>query len=147
MIVTYAPEGHEPQSWEFDPGKVRASRAEMIERRAGESWETWLMQVQQGSMRARRVLLWHLMSQTHPTLRYEDAPDFMAGELTIQHTRAELAEMRERIAAAGLPDDQASQVIMAIDLEMSKAPEGGEGEGKAPSKSSASATSGRSRKS
>lgn len=56
--------------------------------------------------------------------------------------------MRDRITAAGLPEDQVAQVLMAIDLEMSDAPEGGtDSEGKALSKSGASATSSRSPKS
>lgn len=147
MFVTYTPEDQsdQAQSWEFDPRKIRASRAEMIEKRAGENWETWLMQVQQGNMRARRVLLWHLLSMPHPGMRYEDTPDFYAGELEIQHTKAELADMRARITSAGLPEDQVAQILMAIDLEMAEAPEGDGG--KAPSKNGASATSGRSPKS
>jgi hypothetical protein len=147
MFVTYNPEdgSTEPLTWEFDPRKIRASRAEMIEKRAGENWETWLMGVQQGNMHARRVLLWHLLSMPHPGMRYEDTPDFYAGELEIQHTKTELGQMRDRIVAAGLPEDQAAQVLMAIDLEMAEAPEGDSG--KAPSKSAASNTSGRSPKS
>ena len=144
MIVTYHPEGGAPESWEFDPRKVRASRAEMIEKRAGESWESWLMQVQQGSMRARRVLLWHLMSMPHTTMRFEDTPDFYAGEVEVKHTAAELAEMRARVTSAGLPEDQLAQVLAVIDMEMAAAPEA---EGKAPSKSGDSSTSSSSRKS
>jgi hypothetical protein len=150
MFVTYKPEdgSAEAQTWEFDSRKVRASRAEMIEKRAGENWEAWLMGVQQGNMRARRVLLWHLMSMPHPTMKFEDTPDFYAGELEVQHTKAELTAMRDRITSAGLPEDQVAQVLMAIDLEIAGAPEGGsEREGKALSKSGASATSSRSPKS
>lgn len=149
MLVTYRPEESdtEPQTWEFDARKVRASRAEMIERRAGENWETWLMGVQQGSMRARRVLLWHLLSMPHPGMRFEDTPDFYAGELEVQHTKAELSQMRERITKAGLPEDQAAQVLMAIDLEMAEAPEGVDDGGKAPSKNGDSTTRSPSQKS
>ncbi|MGI5293273.1 hypothetical protein ACQEVF_59550 [Nonomuraea polychroma] len=149
MIVTYRPEdGNEPQTWEFDPRKIRASRAEMIEKRAGENWETWLMQVQQGNMRARRVLLWHLMSIPHPGMRYEDTPDFYAGELEVQHTAAELGEMKDRILKAGLPEDQVAQVLMVIDMEMAQAPDADKTiTGKVLSKSGASATRSRSARS
>jgi hypothetical protein len=143
MIITYRPEDGTELAWEFDPTRVRASRAEMIEKRAGESWEAWLMGVQQGNMRARRVLLWHLMSMPHPGMRYEDTPDFYAGELEVKHTRAELAEMRDRVVKAGLPDEQVAQVLAVIDMEMAAAP-GAEAEGKAPSPNGASTTSGRS---
>lgn len=164
MFVTYRPEGSDaPQTWEWEPRKVRASRAEMIEKRAGENWEAWLMGVQQGNMRARRVLLWHLMSMPHPTMKFEDTPDFYAGELEIQHSAAELVEMRERIVKAGMADDaQAAQILMAIDLELEETREretarrldaidpewvAPEPEGKAPLRSAASNTRSRSPKS
>ena len=143
MRVTYAPEGGAEQVWDFDPKRVRASEAEAIERRAGESWDAWLLNVQSGQMRARRVLLWHLMRRDHPTLRYEDTPDFFAGEVVVEHTRAELEEIRERAVRAKLPPDQREQVLSALDMAIDEAREregGGEGEGKASSKRSASAT-------
>jgi len=143
MRVTYAPEGGAEQVWDFDPKRVRASEAEAIERRAGESWDAWLLNVQSGQMRARRVLLWHLLRRDHPTLRYEDTPDFFAGEVVVEHTRAELEEIRERVVRAKLPADQREQVLSALDMAIDEAREregGGEGEGKASSKRSASAT-------
>jgi hypothetical protein len=121
MYVTYAPEGEEAQRWEFDPRKVRASRAEMIERRAGQNWDVWLQSVQSGNMKARRVLLWHLMSMPHPTMRFEDTPDFLAGEVEISHSVAELVEMRERTVKAGLPEEQIAPALAAIDFELEEA--------------------------
>ncbi|MGW4476809.1 hypothetical protein ACWENQ_44760 [Nonomuraea sp. NPDC004354] len=162
MFVTYKPEdgSTEAQTWVFDPSRVRASRAEMIEKRAGENWDMWLQSVQQGNMRARRVLLWHLMSLPHPGMRYEDTPDFFAGELEVQHSAAELAEMRERVAKTKLPDDQAAQILAVLDAELEAARERetqtrldlidrqlAEAEGKAPSKSGDAGTRSPSRKS
>jgi len=142
MYVTYRPEGGEERRWVFEPGKVRASRAEMIEKRAGENWDSWLASVQMGSMKARRVLLWHLLSLDHPTLRFEDV-DFLADELVVEHSAAELAEIRARVYAAKLPDDQREQVLAVLDAEIEAAREreGRDGgEGKASSKRSGSAT-------
>ena len=143
MFVTYSPEdGAEPQRWTFDPKRVRAGRAEMIERRAGVNWDAWLIAVQSGSMRARRVLLWHLMTTDHPTMRSEDVPDFLAGEVLVEHSAAELVEIRARVATATLPVDQRETVLAALDGDISAAiaREGQEPEGKARSKSAESDT-------
>lgn len=141
MIVIYQPENGDEQRWEFDPRKVPASKAEMIERRAGESWEAWLGAVQSGSIRARRVLLWHLLTIRHYGLRWEDVPDFMAGELVVQNTLDELTAMRNRAAKAKLPADQRAQVMTALDLAITEATERDpEPEGKALSQTYANDT-------
>jgi hypothetical protein len=119
--VTYKPEDGDQQEWTFDPLRIRASQAELIERRFGENWEAWTGGVQAGNMKARRVLLWHLLSREHPTLRYEDVPDFYAGELLVQHSVAELAEIRARVEKSSLPDDKREIVLAAFDREMTEA--------------------------
>lgn len=162
MFVTYAPEGGDEQRWDFDPGKVRASKAEMIEKRFGDSWDKWLAAVQQGGMKARRVLLWHLLTVDHPTLRAEDVPDFYAGEVTVEHNVAELRDIRERVLKANIAEDEKEQVIVALDVQISdaiaaeeKAAEAAglpvaedgdevDGAGKAPSSSGAGSTRSRS---
>lgn len=137
MLVTYTPESGDAQRWEFDPKRVRASEAEAIEKRAGENWDSWLFAVQAGSMRARRVLLWHLLRREHPSLRWEDTPDFYAGELLVEHTVAELTEIRDRVEAARLSADQREQALTALDVAITEAMarQAEEPEGKAPSKS------------
>ncbi|MFD8531533.1 hypothetical protein ACFV0L_29345 [Streptosporangium canum] len=146
MFVTYRPEDGAEQRWTFDPKRVRAAKAEMIEKRAGENWDAWLVALQSGSMRARRVLLWHLLTVDHLTLRWEDVPDFFAGELLVEHSVEELAEIRTRISKASMSDGQREQVLIAIDSEISAAMdrEGvAEPLGKVPSQSSESATASR----
>src|SRR5574342_389387 len=100
MYVTYQPEGSEPQRWEFRPGRLRESRAEMLERRyaklIGEKsvpFEQFRMAILQDQASARRVLLWHLLNLVHPTLRIEDV-DPIRDELTIEASRSELEELR-----------------------------------------------------
>ncbi|GGS87673.1 hypothetical protein GCM10010156_52740 [Planobispora rosea] len=143
MFVTYRPEDGAEQKWIFDPRRVRASQAEAIEKRAGEPWDAWLVAVQAGNMRARRVLLWHLLRLDHPALKFEDVPDFYAGELVVEHSVAELTEIRGRVTKAPLPAAQREQVLAAIDTALGEAREREqttEPEGKALSPSGANAT-------
>lgn len=133
MFVTYSPENGDPQIWEFDPRKVRASQAELVEKRYAKQWDMFLSDLMQGSMGARRVLLWHLIRLTHHTLRFEDTPDFYAGELVVEFSREELLDMRSAVEAnKGLDEDSRKVMLAAIDDEIEKAPTGVD-EGKAPS--------------
>jgi hypothetical protein len=145
LFVTYHPDGaSEPQRWEFRPGRVRETRAEMIERRyaklIGEKsapFEQFRMAVLQESASARRVLLWHLRNLDHPALRIEDV-DPLRDELRIEASRSELEELRETLADAPMDDAQREMMLLAIDAQIATAPED-EG-GKAPSPTSDGAT-------
>ena len=109
MFVTYSPKGQEPQHWEFIPDDVFQDDAELVEKRFGGDWDAFLEGVRDGSARARRVLLWHLMRQDHPRLRFEDVPRFRMGEIKAEFSAAELreyADKLERIDRAGLGDDE-----------------------------------------
>lgn len=134
MFVTYAPED-QPDStrWEFVPGRVRANEAEIIEKRWGGHYDQFVSAVQSGSMRARRILLWHLLRKEHHTLRFEDTPDFYADELVVEHSRAELEKLRDRLQKADLTDDEREQAMTAIDIAVTEAIEAEE-LGKARSK-------------
>jgi len=134
MHITYAPEDGDRQEWDFDPDRVRSSLAEMIERKYGETWDQFCVGVQSGNMRARRVLLWHLLRLEHPALRYEDVPDFYASEVKVQYSVAELNEFRDRLQKMHLPENQRDMAMAALDVEMTSAME--REEGKAPSATS-----------
>lgn len=121
MFVTYQPEGQEPTKWDFDPGRVRAAEAEMIEKRYGGNWDAWRNDVRSGSAKARRVLLWHLLRRQHHTLRYEDTPDFLMAEVLVEHSVAELVELRDRMMRANLPDADREQMMTAMDIEITDA--------------------------
>jgi hypothetical protein len=140
LFITFKPENNDPQMWEFDPKRVRASQAEMVEKRYGQPWDTFLRDLIKGSMLARRVLLWHLTRLTHHTLRYEDTPDFYAEELLVEFSRAELETMRaEAEKSTALSDEDRPVALAALDAEIAKAPTGVD-EGKAPSPSGSSVT-------
>ncbi|WP_329426825.1 hypothetical protein OG339_42220 [Streptosporangium sp. NBC_01495] len=143
MFVTYSPEDGTEQRWTFDPKRVRASKAEMIEKRAGEPWDAWQAAVLAGKMRARRVLLWHLLTVDHPTLRWEDVPDFYAGELLVEYSVIELADIRGRVEKAEIPADQRDQALAALAALITEATAreaATEPEGKALSPTAASGT-------
>jgi len=123
MFITYRPEGQEqPQSWQFDPGRVKASQAEMIEKRAGESFEQWIMSVRAGKVRARRVLLWHLMTRDGLAIKYEDTPDFAFEDFKVEHSVVEILRMREQFEKVKFDDpDQKDQILAAIDADLAEA--------------------------
>lgn len=124
MRIAYTPKSAadgDAQTWIFEPGRIRASEAEQIEKRYGGRWEDFLADVKGGSMRARRVLLWHLLRTAHPGLKFEDVPDFYADELVCTYSYAELAAMRDRVLKANLDQDTREQVLTALDIEMTEA--------------------------
>lgn len=120
MFVTYSPEGAEfPTSWEFDPNRVRQSAAEMIEKRYGGRWSDFIQAVQAGEAKARRVLLWHLMVRDgHPSLRYEDVPDFYMGELEVDYSVDDLGRLREQVADSAMPYNEREEMLVRLDLEI-----------------------------
>ncbi|WIM97707.1 hypothetical protein ACTOB_001255 [Actinoplanes oblitus] len=135
MFVTYSPEDGDQQRWEFNPDRVRQSKAEMIEKRYGANWDQFRAGVQSGDSRARRVLLWHLMSMEHPAMRIEDVPDFCMGELKVEHSRGELVMLRDRLAKANIPESDREQMLTALDIEITDAMASEADEGKATSNS------------
>lgn len=143
MIVTYTPEGEEPRSWEFKAHLVKAAAAELIENRAGLRFEEWAQEALVGRAKARRVLLWHLLTREHPGYRYEDTPDFAFGELTIQRDYDELIEHRSYIEKSPPADAEiASMVFAQLDSEIeARIAAGDSGKASARSKSSGAATS------
>lgn len=119
MLVTYSPEGAEPQSFKFRPREIRASEAEMIERRAGKSFEQWAQDVVNGSATARRVLLWHLLRRQHPALKWEDTPDFAWSEILVEREYKELVDLRAAIANAKILEDSEREAALdEIDEEI-----------------------------
>ena len=126
MHVIYKPERPEDgdrQEWDFQPGRVRASQAEVLERLFGGTWDEFQIGVQQGKMRARRVMLWYLLQLTHATLRFEDVPDFYSDELEVSYSVKELTALRDGILKANMPADRRDAIVTAIDNQMVEAME------------------------
>jgi hypothetical protein len=121
MKVTYTAGPDDVTVWEFDPDDVWQAQAEMVEKRYGKNWDTFLIDVRQGSARARRVLLWHLQRQVHHTLRLEDVPDFKMGAVKVEHSVDELILIRDRVAKSSLSEEDKEGLLAAFDVEISDA--------------------------
>jgi hypothetical protein len=118
--VTYNAGEGEPRVWDFDPDEVPQSQAEIIEKRYGQLWDSFLSDVRQGSARARRVLLWHLLRREHHTLRLEDTPDFKMGQVKVEHSVEELLRVRDRVAKANLDPEEKDGMLAMLDVEITE---------------------------
>lgn len=121
MEVTYKPEGapeDQHRVWDFDPTRVRQSRAEMIEKRYGNRYAEWVNGVQRGDSRARRVLLWHLLGLEHPMLKLEDVPDFMMFELEVAYSISDLQKLRQEVAESSMDDHTKEETLERLDMEI-----------------------------
>lgn len=120
MKVTYTPDGGEPQEWAWDPGDVRQSEAESIQRRFGGTWDDFATGVRSGDAKARRILLWHYLRQVHPKLRYEDTPDFRMRELRVEFDVDELLQIRDRLYKADLSAEERDAALAGVEYEISE---------------------------
>lgn len=143
MFVTYSPADGDEQRWEFLADQVLDTDAEAIEKAYVDNWDNWLVTLLRGGMRARRVLLWHLIKTAHPSLKFADLPSFRVGELAVEFDREELELVRAGIAdensSRGLDEATRESLLEHLDAELVKAPERSTG-GKARSKPSGKST-------
>jgi hypothetical protein len=120
MIVTLTTEGEPPKRWTFDPDDLRQRDAEQIEIKSGVLFEQFREQVLVGGARARRVLVWHLLRQDHPTLKLDDV-DFRMRELEVEPELGELRDWRKQLLSSKgnrLSEEQRDQMLAAIDAEL-----------------------------
>lgn len=93
--------GDAPQRWTFDPDDVTVDEAERIEAALGRgaTWGTFTAGLIDGTARARRVLLWHLLRRDHPdaNLMFSDVPVFKMGELKIEFGTAEIGLLIQQV--------------------------------------------------
>ncbi|MFD5573975.1 hypothetical protein [Streptomyces cadmiisoli] len=83
MIITYAPEGGEPQHFDAGPRCLRASEIQIIERTADARWAEIKEAMRMGEIHALRTVAWVLKKRTDPTLRFSDF-DPWEGELRVR---------------------------------------------------------------
>jgi hypothetical protein len=121
MKVEYTPGEGDVQEFSFVPDDVPQSQAEMVEKRYGKSWDDFLQDVRGGNAKARKVLLWHLLRQTHHTLRFEDTPDFKMGSVKVSFDVEELSVIRERVLKANLSEEDREAVLTALDIDLTEA--------------------------
>jgi hypothetical protein len=120
MLVKYRPEGDPSanKTWEFHPEKVRRNRAEMIEKRYGARYPVWAKEIQAGEVKARAVLLWHLMNLDVPQFRWEDVPDFAFGELEVDYGIPDLQKLRRDVDESAMDDTTTAETLNRLDLEI-----------------------------
>lgn len=124
MYVTFSPEDGDAQTWEFNPGRVRVAEQIAIEKAAGLRWDEWVTEVKLGRASARRVLLWAMLRREHPARPLADTPDFLADELVVELSPAELYESREAFVKAGGPAmEDGEAMLAALDAQIDEAVE------------------------
>ena len=103
MFITYSPDGDPPREWDIDVEDLLEEDAERIERQfrktTGEpsaSFDQFRLMLLSGGAAARRVLLWYLLRQEHPVLRYEDTPNIRRKQLKVEWSKGEYKLMLER---------------------------------------------------
>jgi hypothetical protein len=140
VLVTYKPEGGGEQRWEFDFNRVRRSEAIIIEKQygGGRTYVQFQMAAMQGSSEALTLLLWMLQRRDHPTLRFEDVPDFFLDEIELDFGAAEWRAMRDETAKSDDPQAAMALAVAEQKLAEAEAREQAAGEGKAASNSEAS---------
>lgn len=108
MFVQWDPENGEPvQEWMFESGDVSRKDAIAIEKQyGGRTYDQFLQGLQMGQIEARAVLLWHMLRQVHPNVRFDDVPDFRVRQLTVHMGVRELKELWERVKKIKLTPDQ-----------------------------------------
>lgn len=125
MKVTYKPEDapKDHQEWDFDSKRIRTSAAiRLSEAYGGSGWDEFEMGVLAGDPKARRVLLWHLMTIDHPTLKLKDVPDFYTGEVETEQSSKELLEQYERVFKL-VPEGKREQFQHVFDVQLAEARE------------------------
>lgn len=121
MIVTYSPAGRDKRVWTWNPNQVPSKVAEVIEERYGRgTWDEFNLHLMQGSMRARRVLLWHFLRSDGPVM-FEDV-DFAASELTIDLEPEELQALRDGVESApGMTEEKRQSALDMLDRQIAEA--------------------------
>lgn len=124
MLVEWDPEnGEDKQSWMFDPDDVFRKEALGIEKHYGGSYDQFQAALLIGEMNARGVLLWHMLCQVHPKLRFEDVPNFRVRQLKVRQGVRELKRLAERVQKMRLEPETREQFEMQLEVDMREAME------------------------
>jgi hypothetical protein len=90
----------------------------MIEKRYGARYPVWAKEIQAGEVKARAVLLWHLMNLDVPQFRWEDVPDFAFGELEVDYGIPDLQKLRRDVDESAMDDTTKAETLNRLDLEI-----------------------------
>lgn len=112
MQITYSPDGGDSLVFTYKARLLKASQAEILEKRTGWTLEQFDAKVKQGSTLARKALLWLFMIGKHPSLKFEDF-DFTVGDVEVQLDKSELAELLEGAEKMPLEDESLRPLYIA----------------------------------
>ncbi|MET8401385.1 hypothetical protein [Streptomyces sp900116325] len=130
MFLIHQPEGQdEPKRYRYNPRKLMSVEREDIERRTGKNFSEFTTAVLQGNSLCRRALLFTYLRREHPKTRFEDV-DFAWDELTLEYSRQEWEQMREKVLETKHGDELAA-ALTTIDAAMEDAYDDVEEAGKA----------------
>ena len=130
MYLVYKPEGSdEPKRWKYQPKKLMSAEREMLERRTGLNFTEFTQAVVKGNSQCRRALLFMYLKREHPSVKYDDV-DFAWDELTLEHSKGELIEMRQSVEDT-VPAHLRESVLAKLDDEIAEAYDDPDDEGKA----------------
>ncbi|WP_432116630.1 hypothetical protein [Streptomyces sp. S1] len=130
MFLVYKPEGQaEATRWRYNPRRLMSVEREDIERRTGRNFSEFTTDVLQGNSLCRRALLYTFLRREHPKTRFDDV-DFFWDELTLEYSRQELLEMREKVAST-LHGAERAAALEALDKDIEDAFDDTSAEGKA----------------
>lgn len=130
MYLVYKPEGQaEPTRWRYNPRKLMSVEREDLERRTGKNFTDFTSAVLQGNSLCRRALLYTFLRRDHPKTRFDDV-DFAWDELTLEYSRQELIDMREKVSESTHGAERAA-ALEALDKDIEDAWDDTEAEGKA----------------
>jgi hypothetical protein len=132
MLVTYTPDGSaEPTTWNIDlDNDFRSSEMEQIESLTKmEYGSEFILALMKKGARARRALLFILLTRQHRTLKYKDV-DFSNNQLLVEMDKSEWAKEREKLLEDNkIPAAEKAERLEMIDLLAADAPDA---PGKAP---------------
>jgi hypothetical protein len=142
MIVTFSPEGQEPQTRDFRPRKLMVQQVAVIERTYGKllgRLGRMPMAEFEGALvaetpEARQVLVWFLFE---PTKAVEEV-DFVWDDLDVTFTKEDWRRAKDRAVVFITEPEARAEALAEFDARIAEAPDGAEG--KAPSADSSNST-------
>jgi hypothetical protein len=141
LIIIYAPEGGERQTWNLKEVRFMSSEAEAVERSTGLEWQEAKARVVKGSMLALRAVAWVLLKRDQPTLRYT-AFDPAENEIGVDLDAEEWGVLREELAASeDMTEAERAAMLAQLDAEMAEAVPAEAEPDEAPKDSAAAASS------
>lgn len=125
MHVTWNPED-ESEPVEFDfvaDDDLMSDEAEEIEKAYGAPIEQWANGLRMSEIKARRLLLWWHLRQTHRKLALKDVPRFRPRQIKCQMSVVELQELWKRLSQMKMDEDKMDSLRAAFEIDVRDAME------------------------